>query len=270
MLKRSIILFSLILLGTALRANPLSSDSSPPVALILVDQVIVDYKTYYHYKGLPYLFTGLGISAVLANSEFDLIARDEWQSRLRGETTDDFYNAVDDFSELSQYKIFIPLYFLSMWLGEAYPDREGTVFIGQWGNHSLRALLLGAPQQAVFTALLGSSRPEKYHPKWAPFDYARAVSGHAFYGALPLLNLAKTIENPYLKATAYVTSTLPAFARINNDKHYLSQAFLGWWLAFSATQIVWEADEVRKKSHSFIWYPCVTSNSFTFNASLHF
>lgn len=247
-----------------------SSGNCPSIGRILVNQVLVDYYTYYHFSGIPYLMTGLGISAVFANAEFDLIAREEWQKRLRGQASDNFFEGVDDYSEVSQYKILVPLYLLTMWLGEEFPCSEGTTFIGSWGNHSLRALILGAPQQALFTSLLGSSRPEKNHPKWDPFQYGRAVSGHAFYGAIPLLNLAKQIDNPAMKGTAYLLSTLPAFARINNDKHYLSQAFLGWWLAFSATQIVWKSDNVRRKTYELEWQFLPSFERFYVGANLTF
>lgn len=223
----------------------------------LVRQVSVDYYTYYHYQGIPYLLTGLGVSAIFANTDLDIKIREGWQNHLRGQSDNHFFTKVDNYSELSQYSIFIPLYFLSMWMGEEYPDAAGTSFVGSWGNHSLRALFIGAPQQAILTTLLGSSRPEKGEPHWHAFHHSRAVSGHAFYGALPLLNLAKEIDQPLLKMTFYGLSTLPAIARINNDKHYFSQAFLGWWLAFSATQIVWKTDEVSKKTYSLSWqlYP---------------
>lgn len=244
------------------------NDGRPSVVSVFAHQLVVDYKTYYHYKGLSYLLTGLGISAIFANADFDSIARDEWQKRLRGDDSNHFFEGVDDYSALSQYYIFIPLYIASMWLGEEYPDRDDPAFIGNWGYHSLRTLFIGAPQQAILTSLLGSGRPEHTDPNWQPFHYARAVSGHAFYGAVPLLNLAKSFDDPFLKAASYIASTLPAFARINNDKHYLSQAFLGWWLAFSATQIVWEADKVSKYPYCMSWQinPSIDAIYLTVNA----
>lgn len=247
-----------------------SLEERPSMGIILINQMLVDYRAYYYYKGIPYLVTGLGISAIFANADFDLIARDEWQKRIRGNASDDFFCEVDNYSALSQYNIFVPLYFLTMWLGEAYPETHDTAFLGNWGYHSLRAFLLGAPQQAVLTGLLGSGRPEHADPKWDPYHYSRAVSGHAFYGALPLLNLAKSFDNPYLKAASYVVSTLPAFARINNDKHYLSQAFLGWWLAFSATQIVWEADKETECPYCMAWQLYATSETIYLSANVKF
>lgn len=233
-----------------------SSDEKPSLVKTLVSQVSVDYYTYYHYQGLPYLLTGLGVSGIFANTNLDTNIQNHWQAHLH-EQSNHFFTEVDNYSELSQYNIFIPLYFLSMWMGEEYPDATGTSFVGSWGNHSLRALFIGAPQQALFTTLLGSSRPEKGEPHWHAFHHNRAVSGHAFYGSLPLLNLAKEIDQPLIKAAFYGLSTLPAIARVNNDKHYVSQAFLGWWLAFSATQIVWQADDISNKPYLLSWqlYP---------------
>ncbi len=246
------------------------SDNPPALVKILVEQVPVDYMTYYRYKGLPYLITGLGISAIAANTELDPSIQSGWQNHLREQSSDQFFNNVDQYSELSQYYIFVPLYVLCIWMGEEYPEPAGTSFLGSWGNHSLRALLIGGPQQAILTTLLGSSRPEQNSPQWNAFHYPRAVSGHAFYGSLPIFNLAKEVDNPYLKATFYGLSTLPAIARINNDKHYFSQAFLGWWLALSATQIVWEADKVSCKPYTLSWQLYPSDHSITLFANVKF
>ena len=45
-------------------------------------------------------------------------------------------------------------------------------------------------------------------------------------------------QNPWLKATLYGCSVLPAWSRIEHDRHYLSQAILGWWIAYLACDAV--------------------------------
>jgi hypothetical protein len=39
-------------------------------------------------------------------------------------------------------------------------------------------------------------------------------------------------ENPYQKAIFYGLSTFTGLSRINNDRHYYSQAVLGWYIAY--------------------------------------
>ena len=77
------------------------------------------------------------------------------------------------------------------------------------------------------------------------------MSGHAFMGAIPFLSAAKMTEDPYLKATFYVASTLPGLSRITDDDHYPSQVLLGWWIAYLAASAV---DEVNiSRSHVSIF-----------------
>ncbi|HYW78024.1 MAG TPA: hypothetical protein VE890_00540, partial [Thermoguttaceae bacterium] len=45
---------------------------------------------------------------------------------------------------------------------------------------------------------------------------------------------AKMTDNPYWKAAFYAGSTLGAFSRVNDDRHYSSQVMLGWWMAYMA------------------------------------
>lgn len=57
-------------------------------------------------------------------------------------------------------------------------------------------------------------------------------------GAIPFLSIAKMSDNPWVKGSFYITSALPALSRINDDAHFASQAFLGWWLAVLASEAV--------------------------------
>jgi hypothetical protein len=89
-------------------------------------------------------------------------------------------------------------------------------------------------------ATLGASRPGEtdHESRWKPFDDTNAVSGHAFVGAVPFITAAKMTENPFVKGSLYFCSTLTAWSRVNDDRHYLSQACLGWWMAYLACDAV--------------------------------
>lgn len=218
------------------------------IGLELKNEVVSDYCLYYRRQGIPYLIGGLSASALMANSHFDTGLNLAWQAHLRNHFTNQFSKEINNYSEITQYPISLPFYFAAWWLSE---DKANLKALNNWSNHCLRTLILGAPQQAALTALLGSGRPEDSPSYWHWFSRHRAVSGHAFYGAVPLLNLAQQTSSLGLKSTYYALSVLPGLARLNDDKHYPSQVFLGWWLAFSATQIVWSSDIVSKKPNSW-------------------
>ena len=45
-------------------------------------------------------------------------------------------------------------------------------------------------------------------------------------------------DDPLCKAAFYAGSTLAGLSRINDDRHYTSQVFLGWWMAYLAATAV--------------------------------
>jgi hypothetical protein len=213
----------------------------------LLNQIFCDYEHYYHPKGIFQRTLGLGVGGLMANSAIDPNFRNDWQHNIRGNFTDKVSIVANDYSKVATYPIAVPIYLISLWVSAQYNQHNGPSTLELWANHSLRTLVVGSPEQLFLTHLLGGGRPQTGSPAWHFFEYHRAVSGHAFYGAIPLLNLAKLTTNPIIKNSAYALSTLPGLARINNDKHYLSQVWLGWWLAFNATQVVWRNDIVSKK-----------------------
>lgn len=212
-------------------------------------QIGCDYQIHYGLYGMPKVLLGIGVAGIMANDDFDHIVRDEWQTHLRGSTSDRVFNWVNDYGGLSQYQFVIPLYLATAWLG--YQSNSPALHVvGKWGARSFRALLVGAPQQAVLTEMLGSPRPEQGSSHWSWFNHNRAVSGHAFYGSLPILTAAKLSDSLFSKFCFYTLSLLPPIARIHHDKHYASQAFLGWWLAFQSVNSVAESEKKRGKISS--------------------
>ena len=87
---------------------------------------------------------------------------------------------------------------------------------------------------------LGGSRPDETSigSPWAPFADSNAVSGHAFMGSVPFITAAQMVDRPWLKVTLYACSTFPAWSRVNDDCHYLSQSVLGWWMGYLACRAV--------------------------------
>ncbi|MDX1399649.1 MAG: phosphatase PAP2 family protein, partial [Oceanospirillum sp.] len=113
--------------------------------------------------------------------------------------------------------------------------------IPEWGDKTAQALLVGLP--AVWTSqyILGGARPHHSQGSaWTPFEFHRihAVSGHAYVGAVPFLTAAQMTDNPYAKAMFYGLSPLTALSRINDQKHYFSQALMGWLYAAKVTEVI--------------------------------
>jgi hypothetical protein len=62
-------------------------------------------------------------------------------------------------------------------------------------------------------------------------------------------------ENPWAKGGLYFLSVLPAWARLDEDCHYLSQAALGWWMAYLACRAV---NQTEHEDRQFCLIPMCT------------
>lgn len=200
--------------------------------------VVDDHRQHYSQQGLAYLGITLGFNAILANTHLDQSIQSRYQQHVRSKTTDELSKKIDQFSTIKQLTVMLPTYLTTMWISQTV-NLPVTHSAGHWANRSLRTLLLGAPQQAVFTEFLGAGRPnQKHNSHWHFFKHNRAVSGHAFYGAVPLINAAMVSDSLKTKVLFYGLSALPALSRVNLNRHYLSQASLGWSLAYIAARSV--------------------------------
>ena len=57
-------------------------------------------------------------------------------------------------------------------------------------------------------------------------------------GAVPFLTLAGMTDDPLAKCFFYACSPWTGISRINDNLHYASQVWLGWWLAYLACDAV--------------------------------
>lgn len=191
-----------------------------------------DFRQHYSAQPLLDVAVGFAVAGVLANSDADEEVQRVFRNKLQGKAGDSMAELFTDVGDLAQPVFSIPIYLAATWLG----DGESTT--ARWGSNALRASLIGTPQLVALAYVSGGQRPEEGPPGWNPFDDNNGVSGHAFYGAVPLMTAAHISERRWLKASLYAASALPGLARIYDDKHYASQAFMGWWLAFVATRTV--------------------------------
>jgi hypothetical protein len=204
--------------------------------------VLDDYRNFYDCHTLGLLALGIGVAAPIANTNLDREFDEHYQESVRSSFTDDLSSVFKNFGE-GRYLLpatvgLTAVYYL-------LPESPFTDVPGQWAERSLRAYLVGAPPMYLTQNALGAGRPgESIHSShWTFLRDNNAVSGHAFIGAVPFLTASNMTDRPVLKAGFYALSTLPAWSRVNDDAHFLSQAALGWWFAFLATSAVDQTEQ---------------------------
>jgi membrane-associated phospholipid phosphatase len=206
----------------------------------LASEIRRDFREHYSRRPLINVAIGFGVSGVLANSDFDQEIQDVFRDDLQGALGDDLTDLFTAVGDVAQPLTAVPIYLGAMWLGNYGDDTESAA--ARWGDRSLRAMLIGTPQLVALSQLSGGQRPEDGEPGWDPFAADDGVSGHAFFGAVPLLTAAAMTEKRWLRRTLYALSAMPGLARVYDEKHYMSQVFMGWWLARAATRSVLRTD----------------------------
>ncbi len=196
-----------------------------------------DYRAFYSWPSLRDLFIGIAAGGVLANTSLDQDFRDWYQERV---CTSDLDRIARGWKFYGEGTILIPSYVGLAFLGAMYDDQPWGGPLGEFGSRATRGFLVGAPAVVLGQTVLGAARPaaNSDNSHWEPFHSSHGISGHAFVGALPFITAAKMCDEPWLKATCYGLSVLPAWSRVEHDKHYLSQAVLGWWFAYLACRAV--------------------------------
>jgi membrane-associated phospholipid phosphatase len=200
------------------------------------DIILADHREFYSTPSLLYMAGGVVVGGVLANTSLDEDLRDWYQDDFRSSGTD---SLADLTKPLGNGIITVPIMVGAAALGLWGPENEWVDMAGDWGQISLRSILVGAPPLLVMQQVLGSGRPsDGSDSKWEPFEAGNGVSGHAFMGAIPFLVAADMSDHWAARSAWYAASTLCGISRINDDDHYLSQVMLGWGLAYLSTSAV--------------------------------
>ena len=232
-------------------AGALAEEGSP-ISLHLREAgglVLRDYKHYYSLENLVMLGSGLAIGGVLANTSLDREFREWYRSSLRSDTSND---ASEGLKYLGRGLLVVPCFVGAAVLGELAEDTRAGPAIGEWGTRSLRTLLVGVPPTLLLQYTLGGSRPREGDSHWKLFDGNESISGHSFVGAVPFIVAAQMSSSLYWKVPLYLASTLVGLSRVDSDAHYLSQAALGWWLAYLAAASV---DQTGRENRNFSILP---------------
>lgn len=202
----------------------------------LTADIRADFRYHYSSQPLTEVAVGFGVTGLLANSNADEEIQQIFRDELQGQAADSVADLFTSVGDIAQPIYSIPIYLGAMWLGGYSGESESVT--AHWGANSLRSVLVGTPQLIALSHIAGGQRPEEGEPGWSPFDDNNGVSGHAFFGAVPIITAAKITDKRWLKYTLYATSAFPGLARVYDDKHYFSQVFMGWWLAYVAAKTV--------------------------------
>lgn len=212
-----------------------------------------DYRNFYLERdnliGLAAGITGAGISA---NTKMDGDIQKFYQDSIRSGTTNSISRIVklpgDGF-------ITIPVLLATHAFLRERPA-------GEWSQRSIRAIIVGTPTALLLQKATGASRPLQGNSNWRPFRSVNGLSGHAFIGAVPFITAARMSDNFYVKGLFYSLSILPGVSRINDNKHYFSQAALGWYLAFLSCNAVDKT--AHKKQNKFLIAPLLDKGGAVF------
>lgn len=217
-----------------------------------------DYRNFYLSTGnLLELGGGLVVAGVLANTRADREIQSYYQRSLRSDATD---AAAGVARVPGAIYVAVPALLAVHML---IPDDPAYRGVNTWAQKSLRALFLGGPLGLVLQRATGAERPDKNDSRWKPFKSSHGLSGHAFIGAVPFIMAGRMEDNIYLKGMFYGLSVLPGLSRINDNRHYFSQAAIGWYLAYLSSSVV---DRKTDGSVSFMAVPRDGGLELRFNA----
>ncbi|OPX55704.1 PAP2 superfamily protein [Oceanospirillum multiglobuliferum] len=221
--KLSLLLVSLCLSTSLWAGESFSSDLSK------------GYSNFYNQDNLPWLGATYLAGGILANTSLDRDIQDEYNRRFHSQATDDFAAIAKKTGDQSTAFVFLGIAALNR-----LACNQNCGAVAEWGDRTAQALLVGLPAVWGSQMLLGGNRPHRGKSDWTPlqFDTFNGVSGHAFTGAVPFLTAAAMTDNTYAKGMFYGLSTLTAWSRLNDQKHYFSQIMMGWLFAAKVTGAV--------------------------------
>ncbi len=229
--------------------------------------VVMDYRNYYSVKNGIRFLIALGIAAPLANTQADIKIHEWYQDEVRSSGTDDFASFWKNFGE---GRLLLPIAGGLTLIAFATDENWGWMdqVVGEYGKNLARSYLVGALPVFVMQNLLGGDRPMEGSTNWTPFYHDHAVSGHAFVGAVPFIMAAKMSDNLWAKIFFYTCSTFPAWSRMNDGMHSLSQVGLGWFMAYMACDAVAETNHTRVANYAFT--PIFTGDTIGVNFMMKF
>lgn len=242
----------LIYVGVSAQHIALAEEEPAKITLSSIGETVSgDYKTFYAGDRLLRMGIAFGAAGIAANTNIDMNIRNWYQDKVRNAQTDSW--ASDSTTDLSfnakffgEGKYLVPIALLSASVNLIDSDTA----VGNWGAYASRAYITGLPAMWFMQGATGATRPgdRPEGSAWTtPFGHSNGVSGHAFVGAVPFLTIAyMNPDNNFIKYPAYLASAAAGWSRVNDDKHFPSQVFLGWYMAWEAVDAVFENSEKKK------------------------
>lgn len=201
-----------------------------------------DFGSLYSVRPLVRIGGALAVGGALANTSADEEIQDWYREDVRSDGTDDFAKSAKALGDTWVAPTFVLLGLAGELAADGPVGSSGSGVVG-WVRHTGRAAIIGLPSVYYLQQLTGGNRPsDGVGSDWEPFDGSHGVSGHTFLGAIPFLTIARMSDYRAVDALAILASTLAGWARMNDDQHYLSQIFLGWYAAWEATGAIARSD----------------------------
>ena len=228
---------------------------------------ISDQQNYYTSENFRLLLASFAIGAAIANTPFDNSLHEVLHENLVLTPSDEYSEFLHQAGNLGDGYYLLPAFTALAVVGKGLSSDSNLYVVGDWSERNIRAMLAGAPTLLITQYLTGGSRPYEtgHGSDWRPFNDDNGVSGHAFMGAIPFLTAAKMSDNGWVKAGFYTASVLPGLSRITDDRHYPSQVFLGWTLAYVATSAI---AQTESNSQRIEFAPLIIGDDLGFGVTI--
>ncbi len=198
------------------------------------DRIFSDFSNFYEKETLARFGLACLGGSILANTKMDRNFQNWYQQDVHCNFTKELSEFTKFFGEGG---IFIPVTVSTALIYRFHQEKSGQTGIerpiGNYFDRVARGYVVGTPTLLVGQILLGGNRPRDGSSYWQPFEGEdHGLSGHAFIGAIPFITAARMSKQIWVKGLFYGLSLLPAWSRVNDDAHFLSQSALGWYLAY--------------------------------------
>ena len=225
------------------------------------DRVFTDYSNLYNRNNVKNYGLALLGAGVMANTKFDGSFQKWHGDRVKSSYS---CHELGEFSKVfGEGRYFIPIMVTSALTYRFFQEKLGlqNCALGDFTDRTMRGYFVGAPTLFTMQLVLGGDRPREGTSYWHPFQQDHGVSGHAFLGAVPFITAAQMTAQPCVKGTFYALSTLCAWSRVHDDAHYLSQALLGWYLAYLSVRAVSATEGGKSLPRGLTIFPVGEANS---------
>jgi hypothetical protein len=123
----------------------------------IFDSVALDHANYYSGESLACLAAGFGVGAIMANTSIDGDLHSRFQRSVRGSRPGSWSDALHAQREYGAGRYALPV-FAAAWatgrLTKGVPIADST---GEWGERSIRSILVGDYLDGLHAKCVGSS-----------------------------------------------------------------------------------------------------------------